>query len=486
MALCLLLLPAAFGLPDEAVGRVVSVVSGDSLGIEILIADGGINGVDSIKLADIATPSGITAQGKAARDYSYSLLKNKLVYIDINNNTTGKRSKWNQLICVIYLVDPEFRPVWPPVNRILVDGGFARLNDDPYDEFDSSAWWQKPPVFLPSQRRDKLNAILEKRLEPEEIFFIGPIPAPVDEALIKSKSNTTDGNATVSAAETSPESNESRIALPSNATKITPLPIAAKSTVPSNATKVTQLPNATKVTAPSNATKIVQLPTAAKATVPSTATKVTQLPNATKIAQPPIATKVTAPSNVTKITQPSNVTKITQPSNATKITLPPNATKITVPSDATKITPASNLAKETSASGAIELVTTTESAKNVSTSNPAKGIHVPDNIRETSVLGAKKAASTLSLTKGTSASLAVSNSSASVAANGTSLSSEVPVNATSHVVMENATSPEVQINSTSLVVPGVPESRATKKDPRSVSILEKDKKSGCISIGYRK
>jgi hypothetical protein len=468
LALCLLLLPAAFGLPDEAVGRVVSVVSGDSLGIEILIADGGINGVDSIKLADIATPSGITVQGKAARDYSFTLLKNKLVYIDINNNTTGKRSKWNQLICVIYLVDPEFRPVWPPVNRILVDGGFARLNDDPYNEFDSSAWWQKPPVFLPSKKRDKLKTILEKRLEPEEMFFIGPIPAPVDEVLIEPKSNTTNGNATVSAAETSPESNATKIIQPPNATKITPLPLATKVTAASNATKIAQPPVAAKVTVPSSATKI---------TMPSTATKVTQLPN---------AVKVTVSSNATKITQPPVAAKLTAPSNATKIIQPTVAAKLTAPSNATKITPSSNLAKDTSTPGAMELVPTIEFAKNVSSSDPAKGIHVPDNIRETSVLGAKKAASTLSLTKGTSASLAVSTSSASVAANGTSLSSEVPVNATSHVVMKNATSPEVQINSTSLVVPGVPESGAPKKDPRSVSILEKDKKSGCISIGYRK
>lgn len=359
-------------MPDEAVGRVASVVSGDSLGIEILIADGadgGTNGVDSIKLADIATPSAITAQGKAARDYSSSLLKNKIVYFDINNNTTGNRNRWNQLICVIYLVDPEFRPLWPPVNRILVDGGFARLNDDPYNEFNSSAWWQQPPVFLPSKKRDMLSAMLEKQLEPEEMFFIGPIPTPAEKVPIESKSNTTNGTATASAA------------------------------------------------------------------------------------------------------------KVTVPSNATKTTLPPIAARIA---------PASNLAKEKTASSEIETVPASEIAKNALTSNLARGTHISDNIRETSVLGAKKVASALSATKGASASLVVPDNSTSEAANGTSLYSEVLVNSTSHIVMENATSPEVRINSTSLVKPGVPESRATKKDPRSMSILEKDKTSGRISIGYRK
>ena len=452
LPLCLLLQPAALGLPDEAVGRVVSVVSGDSLGIEILIADGadgGINRVDSIKLADIATPSAITAKGKAARDYSTSLLKNKMVYLDINNNTTGKRSKWNQLICVIYLVDPEFRPVWPPVNRIIVDGGFARLNDDPFNEFNSSAWWQKPPVFLPSKKRDMLNAMLEKRLEPEEMFFIGPV-APADEVPIKSKFNTTNGTVTASAAEISPESNATKITLP---------PVAANVTVPSTSTKVT---------------------------VPPIAAKVTVSSNATKITQPPIAVKVTVPSKGTKITSSSNAAKVTVPSAAIKITPPSAAANVTALPIAARIAPVSNLAKETSASSATDLAPASDIAKNASRFNSSKDAHVSDNIRETSVLDAKKAASTLSATKGAAASLAVPASSASVAANGTSLSTEVPVNSTSHIVMKNTTSPEMQINSTSLVVPGVSESGAPKKDPRSVSILEKDKKSGCISIGYRK
>jgi hypothetical protein len=132
LALLVLLLalsftPAAFGLPDEAVGRVVSVVSGDSLGIEILIGDARTNNIDSIKLADIQAPSTVTAEGKATQKYALSLLKNKLVYLDINDNATTTRNKWSQLICVIYLMDPEFRPVWPPVNRILVDSGYALI-----------------------------------------------------------------------------------------------------------------------------------------------------------------------------------------------------------------------------------------------------------------------------------------------------------------------------------------------------------------------
>ena len=154
LLLVLVFMPVAFGLPDEAVGRVVSVISGDSLGIEMLIADARTNNIDSIKLADIEAPSTVTAEGKAAQKYAFSLLKNKTVYLDINDNTSGTRNEWSQLICVIYLMDSEFRPVWPPVNRILVDGGYARLNDDVNNEFNSSAWWQQPPD-LPAGRKER-------------------------------------------------------------------------------------------------------------------------------------------------------------------------------------------------------------------------------------------------------------------------------------------------------------------------------------------
>jgi len=174
LSLVLIFMPAAFGLPDEAVGRVVSVISGDSLGIEMLIADARTNNIDSIKLADIQAPSTVTAEGKAAQKYAFSLLKNKTVYLDINDNASGARNEWSQLICVIYLMDSEYRPVWPPVNRILVDGGYARLIDDKNCEFNSSAWWQPPPVFPPGEKRDLLKAMLEGKPQPEQVTFVGP------------------------------------------------------------------------------------------------------------------------------------------------------------------------------------------------------------------------------------------------------------------------------------------------------------------------
>ncbi len=159
-------MPAAFGLPDEAVGRVVSVISGDSLGIEMLIGDARTKDIDSIKLADIEAPSTVTAEGKASQKYTLSLLKNKMVYLDIDNNTT--RNVWSQLISVIYLLDSDFRPVWPPVNRILVEEGYAKQNDDPNNEFDPSAWWKPPPVFPPGEKSAQLKAMVEEAQQAEE------------------------------------------------------------------------------------------------------------------------------------------------------------------------------------------------------------------------------------------------------------------------------------------------------------------------------
>ena len=89
LMILLFLMPAAWGLPDEAAGRVVSVVGGDSLGIEMLISDPRTNEIDSIKLADIDAPSTVTAEGKAAKAYVAALLKNKTVFLDIEDNIPG-------------------------------------------------------------------------------------------------------------------------------------------------------------------------------------------------------------------------------------------------------------------------------------------------------------------------------------------------------------------------------------------------------------
>lgn len=156
------LVPVVAGLADEAAGRVVSVISGDSLGIEMLIADPRTNDIDSIKLADIDAPSTVTAEGKAAKDYAVSLLKNKTVYLDIDDNISQARNQWSQLICLVYLMDERGQPLWPPVNRIIVDAGHAVLDDDAGNEFNASDWWGQPPSLPPGVKGDLLMAMLEE------------------------------------------------------------------------------------------------------------------------------------------------------------------------------------------------------------------------------------------------------------------------------------------------------------------------------------
>jgi endonuclease YncB( thermonuclease family) len=157
--LVLIFLQVAFAAYDEAIGRVVSVVSGDSFGVEIAVPDARTQHIDRVKLADIESPSTVTPEGKIAKKGAASILKNKTVYLDIDDNSTGGRNDVGQLVCVAYLMDAEGRSVWPCVNRVLVDSGYAVLNDDLQNEFNSTAWWQNPP--FPEIRSPKLAKIEE-------------------------------------------------------------------------------------------------------------------------------------------------------------------------------------------------------------------------------------------------------------------------------------------------------------------------------------
>lgn len=145
LLLTFILIHVAAAAPDEAIGRVVSVLSGDAFGIEIQSGDQRVQRIDRVKLADVDSPSTLVAEGKAAKKYAASILRNKTVYLDIDDNTTGGRNDVGQLICVVYLEDSNSRPVWPPFNRILVESGHAVVNDAKNNEFNATAWWGAPP-----------------------------------------------------------------------------------------------------------------------------------------------------------------------------------------------------------------------------------------------------------------------------------------------------------------------------------------------------
>jgi endonuclease YncB( thermonuclease family) len=148
LLLTIAIIKSVAGAPDEVIGRVVSIISGGSFGIEMKTQDPRVNHIDSVKLADIEAPSTLSPVGKDAREYADSILKNKTVSIDIDDNASSGRNEWNQLICVIYLMDSYNRLIWPPVNRIMVDSGHAVLNDDKSNEFNASTWWKDPTMLL--------------------------------------------------------------------------------------------------------------------------------------------------------------------------------------------------------------------------------------------------------------------------------------------------------------------------------------------------
>jgi endonuclease YncB( thermonuclease family) len=151
LILILLFLQVAVAAPDEAIGRVVTIVSGDSFGIEMESIDPRAQHIDSVKLADVVSASTITPEGKASKAFTETMLKNKTVYLDIDDNSSNGRNVWGQLVCVVYLMDSDSRPVWPCFNRMIVDYGYARLSDSSDNEFNATTWWGSPTA---SPKRD--------------------------------------------------------------------------------------------------------------------------------------------------------------------------------------------------------------------------------------------------------------------------------------------------------------------------------------------
>jgi hypothetical protein len=80
------------------------------------------------------------------------MLKNKTVFLDIDDRVPGGRNEWGQLICVLYLMDSRSRPVWPCFNRILMEYGHAEIVDERNNEFNSSSWWDEKPA-MPKETR---------------------------------------------------------------------------------------------------------------------------------------------------------------------------------------------------------------------------------------------------------------------------------------------------------------------------------------------
>ncbi len=142
LALVLLLPLLVAGAPDEAYGRVIKVVDGDTFDIALQNYNSSQVSEDVIKirLADIDTPEvqGPKAceAGKEASAYTRTWLQSNYVFLDLDDKT-GK-DPYGRWVAVVYLSE-DGRP-GRNFNKQLVDSGHAVIEDFRNNEFDPWSW----------------------------------------------------------------------------------------------------------------------------------------------------------------------------------------------------------------------------------------------------------------------------------------------------------------------------------------------------------
>lgn len=142
LALVLFLPSLAAGAPDEAYGRVIKVIDGDT--IDIALQDYNSSQVSEdvirIRLADIDTQETRGAKaceaGKKASAYTRTWLLSNYVFLDLDDET-GK-DPYGRWVAVVYLSE-NGRP-GRNFNKQLVDSGHAVIEDFRNNEFDPWSW----------------------------------------------------------------------------------------------------------------------------------------------------------------------------------------------------------------------------------------------------------------------------------------------------------------------------------------------------------
>ncbi len=167
----ILLSSAAQSAQDEAYGVVTNVVDGDTFDVTIEKADPRITySVERVRLADVDSPEMDTPQGPAARDFTFAVLMNKRVYLDIDDLSNNGRDVYGRIICVAYLTGVYGQPIASPnVNRLLVDTGNAKLENSTDNEFDPRNWGSEqlsgdvadPLQALPQNLQENLQQSLQ-------------------------------------------------------------------------------------------------------------------------------------------------------------------------------------------------------------------------------------------------------------------------------------------------------------------------------------
>jgi len=130
---------------DEAYGVVTNVVDGDTFDVTIEKADSRISSaVERVRLADVNSPELSTPDGPPAMDFTFAVLMNKRVYLDIDDLSGSGRDSYGRLIAVVYLAGLYGQPLASPnFNRMLVDSGHAVLENFTNNEFEPADWWSE-------------------------------------------------------------------------------------------------------------------------------------------------------------------------------------------------------------------------------------------------------------------------------------------------------------------------------------------------------
>ncbi|MBN1236510.1 MAG: thermonuclease family protein [Methanotrichaceae archaeon] len=151
---------------DEAYGIVTNVVDGDTFDVTIEKGDRKVAySVERIRLADVDSPEMDRERGPGARDFTFAVLMNKRVYLDIDDFSANGRDSYGRLICLAYLTGVYGQPITAPnFNRLLVDSGHARLDNFTNNEFDPQNWRSAQTFPSATEPLQSLGQDLQKNL----------------------------------------------------------------------------------------------------------------------------------------------------------------------------------------------------------------------------------------------------------------------------------------------------------------------------------
>jgi micrococcal nuclease len=151
---------------DEAYGIVTNVVDGDTFDVTMEKANEKVlYRVERIRLADVNSPEMDSEKGPNARDFTYAVLMNKRVFLDIDDLSESGRDDYGRMICVAYLSGFYGQPIAAPnFNRLLVDSGHASLDNFTNNEFDPLDWRSESAPQIHTEPLQGLGFDLKKNL----------------------------------------------------------------------------------------------------------------------------------------------------------------------------------------------------------------------------------------------------------------------------------------------------------------------------------